>query len=181
MKLNVPITCQFHLSIIRGQTIKFAKLILEGLFIMNLYQLDKQSTRFTIWKYCKGCMKKSDGNVPNFLPPTHGSCITRQCTCSHGTVYEEFLATKHITVSEYPAYSPDLAPTDFFLFPKINEILKGRPFDDIDDIGSNTTVAVKAIPQHQFQNCFEGWSRRWHGCIASQGEYFEGDHGGIQQ
>jgi len=32
---------------------------------------------------------------------------------------EEFLATKHITVLEHPAYSPDLAPSDFFLFPKI--------------------------------------------------------------
>ena len=36
----------------------------------------------------------------------------------------EFLATKQITVSEYPAYSPDLAPSDFFLFPKMKEILK---------------------------------------------------------
>jgi len=51
-------------------------LILEGLFIMNLYQLDKQSTNFTIWKYWKGCVKKLDGNDPNFLPTTHGSCIT---------------------------------------------------------------------------------------------------------
>jgi len=31
------------------------------------------------------------------------------------------------------------------------------------------------------QNCFERWTRRWHRCIASQGEYFESDHGGIQQ
>ena len=36
---------------INGVTIKFANLILEGLFITNLYQLDKQSTKFTIWKY----------------------------------------------------------------------------------------------------------------------------------
>ena len=36
----------------------------------------------------------------------------------------EFLATKQITVLENPAYSPDLAPSDFFLFPKIKEILK---------------------------------------------------------
>jgi hypothetical protein len=48
----------------------------------------------------------------------------------------------------------DLAPSDFFLFPKIKEILKGRHFDDIR---SNTTAALKAIPQNQFQNCFEGW------------------------
>ena len=72
----------------------------------------------------------------------------------------EFLATKQITVLEHPAYSPDLAPTDFFLFPKIKEMLKGRHFDDIDDIRINTTAALKAIPQNQFQNCFEGWTMR---------------------
>ena len=67
----------------------------------------------------------------------------------------EFLATKQITVLEHPAYSPDVAPSDFFLFPKIRKILKGRHFDDIDDIWSNTTAALMAIPQNQFQNCFE--------------------------
>ena len=94
---------------------------------------------------------------------------------------EEFLATKQITVLEHPAFSPDLAPTDFFLFPRIKEILKGRHFDDIDGIRSNKMAAPKAIPQNQFQNCFEERTRRWHRCIASQGQYFEGDHGGIQQ
>jgi len=42
-------------------------------------------------------------------------------------------------------------------------------------------AALKATPQNQFQNCFEGWTSRWHRCVASQGEYFVGDHGGIQQ
>jgi hypothetical protein len=69
---------------------------------------------------------------------------------------------------------------DFFLFPNKKEILKGRHFDDTDDIRSNTMPALKAIPQNQFQNYFEGWTRSWDRCIASQGEYFEGDHGGIQ-
>jgi hypothetical protein len=54
----------------------------------------------------------------------------------------------------------------FCLFPEIKEILKGRHFDDIDDIRSNTTAALKVIPQNQFQNCIEGWTRRWHRCIA---------------
>jgi len=66
------------------------------------------------------------------------------------------------------------------MFPKIMEILKGRHFDDID-IRNNTTAPLKAIPHNQFQNCFSGWTRRWHRCIASRGEYFEGDHGNIQQ
>jgi len=79
----------------------------------------------------------------------------------------EFSATKQITVLEHPASSPDLPSNDFFLFPKIKEILKGRHFDDIDDIMSNSMAAVKAIPRNQFQYCFEGWTRRWHWCIAS--------------
>ena len=82
---------------------------------------------------------------------------------------------------EHPAYPPDLATTDFILFLKIKEILKGRHFDDTDDIRSNTTAALKAIPQNQFQICFEGWTTHWHQCIVSHGEYFEGNHSGIQQ
>ena len=93
----------------------------------------------------------------------------------------DFLATKQITVLEHPVYSPDLDPSDFFLLPKIKEIFKGRHFDDIDEIRSNIKAALKATPQNQFQNCFQGWTRRWHQCLASQGEYFEGDHSDIQQ
>jgi len=85
---------------------------------MNLYQLDKQSTKFTIWKYWKGCVKKLDGNDPNLLPATHGSCITTMHLLTRHCL-REFLATKQITVLEHPAYSPDLASSDFFLFPKI--------------------------------------------------------------
>jgi len=43
---------------------------------------------------------------------------------------KEFLASKQITVLEHPAYSPDLAPNDIFLFLKIKEILKRRHFND---------------------------------------------------
>jgi hypothetical protein len=66
-------------------------------------------------------------------------------------------------------------------FLKIKEILKGRHFDDTDDIRRNIIAALKAIRQNQFQNCFGGWTKRWGWGIASQGEYFEGDHSGFQQ
>jgi hypothetical protein len=52
---------------------------------------------------------------------------SRQYTCSHGTV-RGFLATKQITVLEHPAYSPDLTPSDFFLFPKIKENIERKAF-----------------------------------------------------
>jgi len=65
----------FRQSKSRVKTMLLTFLIVEELFIMNLYQLDKQSTKFTIWKYWKICVKKLDGNDPKFLPTTRGSCI----------------------------------------------------------------------------------------------------------
>jgi hypothetical protein len=91
----------------------------------------------------------------------------------------KFLASKQITLLEHHPYSSDLVPNNIFLFPKIKEILKERRFDDTDDIRINTTAALKAISQNKFQNCFGGWTTRRHRCIASQGEYFEGDHSDI--
>ena len=132
-------------------------------------------------KSWKGCVKRLDGNDPNFF--ANNSWILHHDNAPAHTALSvrEILATKQITVLEHPAYSPDLSPSDFFLFPKINEVFKGRHFYDIVDIRSNTTAGLKAVPQNQFQNCFEGWTRRRYRCIASQGEYCEGDHGGIQQ
>jgi hypothetical protein len=77
--------------------------------------------------------------------PAHTALYVRAFSCS-----------KQITVLEHLPYSPDLAPRDFFLFLKTKKIMKDGHFEDIDDIRSNTTAALKAIPQNQFQNCPEG-------------------------
>jgi hypothetical protein len=39
-----------------------------------------------------------------------------------------------MTVIPHPPYSPDLAPCDFFLLPKMKLKLKGRRFDTIEEI-----------------------------------------------
>jgi histone-lysine N-methyltransferase SETMAR len=39
---------------------------------------------------------------------------------------KQFLAQKSITEMEHPPYSPDLVPNDFWLFPKVNSVLKER-------------------------------------------------------
>jgi hypothetical protein len=39
-----------------------------------------------------------------------------------------------MSVIPHPPYSPDLAPSDFFLFPEMKLKLKGCWFDTIEDI-----------------------------------------------
>ena len=73
---NSPRSKKFRQSKSRAKTMLPTFFYIRGIVHYELYQADKQSTKFTIWKYWKGCMKKLDGNVRNILPTTHGSCIT---------------------------------------------------------------------------------------------------------
>jgi hypothetical protein len=68
-----------------------------------------------------------------------------------------------------------LAPADIFLFPKLNSTLKGRRFDTFDEIQKNSTKELFAIPKEAFQKAFQSWQKRWEQCVASKGNYFEGD------
>ena len=49
-----------------------------------------------------------------------------------------YLAKHQTTVLPHPPYTPDLATADFFLFPKLKAILKGRRFQTINDVEENT-------------------------------------------
>jgi hypothetical protein len=80
-----------------------------------------------------------------------------------------------MTTALHPPYSPDLAPCDFFLFPRMKWDFKGKRFQNVEEVREKTTEELKAITFQEFQNCFEQWKRRWDKCIDCQGEYFEGD------
>jgi histone-lysine N-methyltransferase SETMAR len=66
----------------------------------------------------------------------------------------EFLTNKSITKMDHPSYSSDLAPCDFWLFPKLKNALKGQRFADISDIQSNVTTLLRGSPENDFQDCF---------------------------
>lgn len=87
----------------------------------------------------------------------------------------DFLAKNNTVIMPQPPYSPDLAPCDFFLFPKLKRPMKGKRFATIDEIKSESKNELMAIPKSAFQKCFEDWKKRWHKCIISEGDYFEGD------
>ena len=84
----------------------------------------------------------------------------------------DFLAKHATTVLPQPLYSPDLAPADFFLFPKLKSTLKGRRFESIK---TNLLAHLRSIPKTAFQECFRTLKKHWQRCIQSRGEYFEGD------
>jgi hypothetical protein len=81
----------------------------------------------------------------------------------------EFLAKHSIPVVPHPRCSPDLAPRDFFLFPRLKSTLKGKRFQDFAEIQLNTTQQLQAIRKQAYQTCTEKWKDRWNLCIQSEG------------
>jgi histone-lysine N-methyltransferase SETMAR len=67
----------------------------------------------------------------------------------------QFLAQKDISAMDHLPYSPDLAPADFWLFPKLKSVMKGKRFSDIEDIKSPVKKFLTCIPVKDFKNCFE--------------------------
>jgi len=97
--------------------------------------------------------------------PAHSALIVR-----------EFLARNSITVLKHPPYSPDLAPCNFFLFPKCKLVLRGLNLGDVTTMKSEMTSLLKGLREAELQGCFQQWKQRWDKCIVSNGEYFEGNH-----
>ena len=79
------------------------------------------------------------------------------------------------TVVPQPPYSPDLAPADFFLFPKWKSSLKGHQFQTVEGIEENSIRDLRTVLQNTFQDVFQKWKKRWEQCIKSGGECFESD------
>ena len=97
-----------------------------------------------------------------------------------GAMNEETLATRNRQLIRddngfATPYSPDLAPCDFFMFPRMKRDLKGKCFQNVEEVREKTMEALRAITLQELQNCFEQWKKRWDKCIDSQGEYFEGN------
>ena len=73
------------------------------------------------------------------------------------------------TVPQSP-YSPDLAPSDFCLFPK----LRGCRYERIE-MKEAVTKVIDTLTQEDFHGVFQKLLERYNKCIAAGGDYFEGD------
>ena len=76
----------------------------------------------------------SDWQLHDENMPTHAS-----------RVEESFLSKHQITLVTRPTYSPDLAPCNFWSFPKLKSPLKRKRFQTVDETLRNTMGQLMAI------------------------------------
>ena len=70
-----------------------------------------------------------------------------------------------------PPYSPDLAPCDFWLFSK----LRGCRYETIEEMKEAVTKVIDTLTQEDFHWAVRKLLERYNKCIATGGDYFEGD------
>ena len=71
----------------------------------------------------------------------------------------------------HPPYSPDLAPYDFSLFPK----LRGCRYETIEEMKEAVRKVIDTLTQEDFHGAFQKLLERYNKRIAAGRDYFEGD------
>ena len=82
----------------------------------------------------------------------------------------DYLTKMGIKAVPHHPYSPDLAPCDFWLFPK----LRSCRCETIEEMKEAVMKVIDTLTQEDFHMAFQKLLERYK-CIAAGGDYFEGD------
>ena len=93
---------------------------------------------------------------------------------NNAPVHNSILVTDYLTkmgikTVPQPPYRRDLAPCDFWLFPKLG----GCRYETTEEMKEAVTKVIDT--QEDFHGAFQKLLERYNKCIAVGGDYFEGD------
>ena len=81
------------------------------------------------------------------------------------------LAMYNIVLAPHPPYSPDLAPSDFYLFGKLKELARGCEFETVEDIKNWILSQFEEISMDELRRVYISWEDRLVRCISLNGSY----------
>ena len=73
----------------------------------------------------------------------------------------------------HPPYSPDLAPSDYYLFPQIKLSLKGRVFSTDNDVMDAVDMYLGCQSKQWYYEGIAKLESRWQKCVELEGDYIE--------
>ena len=83
----------------------------------------------------------------------------------------DYLTKMGIKTVPQPPYSPEHAPCDFWLLPK----LRGCRYETIEEMKEAVMKVIDTLTQEDFHRAFQKLLERYNKCIAAGGDYFDGD------
>ena len=85
----------------------------------------------------------------------------------------DYLTKMGIKTADHPPYSPDIAPCDFWIFPK----LRGCRYETIKEMKEAVRKVIDTLTQEDFHGALKKLLERYNKRIAAGGVCFEGDQG----
>ena len=91
----------------------------------------------------------------------HGIKLLHDKAPAHkSATVQEYLKESGLDVLDHPPYNPDLSPCDFWLFPRLKEMLAGHRFESRYGIGSAVYQCQQHIPKEDYRAAFRKWVDR---------------------
>ena len=84
-----------------------------------------------------------------------------------------YLETLKLEVLPHPPYSPDIAPSDYYLFRSIAHDLADQQFRSYEGIKKWLDSWIASKDEHFYRNCIRALLERWAKFVANDGQYFE--------
>jgi histone-lysine N-methyltransferase SETMAR len=85
----------------------------------------------------------------------------------------QFFDNNNFEVVRHAPYSPDLAPSDFWLFPTLKDTLRKRTFSSRSALATAIFQWSQRTPKEAFVAAMQSWRQRCEKCVRLQGDYFE--------
>jgi hypothetical protein len=103
-------------------------------------------------------------------PTTHG-----QSTSAHTAAASQgFMKGNGLERVIHPLYSPDLAPSDLYLFSHVKHCLRRQSFETADELFLAIDAVLRGIDQWTMHAAFLDWMQRLRQCVEFNGDPFDG-------
>jgi hypothetical protein len=86
---------------------------------------------------------------------------------------QQFLAQNAMKRALHPAYSPTLAPSDFYLFDCVRQRLAGQKFPDVEAPLGEINAMLAGFEKVDLEGIFLWWMERLRRDIDIDGEYVD--------
>ena len=83
----------------------------------------------------------------------------------------KYLEENKVVRIDHPPYSPDLAPSDCYLFGYIKNAFANIVLNSMEEAVKEIMAFVEGNPKKQLIVVFDEWMRRFKSCIEREGEY----------
>jgi len=158
------------------KTISASKVMISVIWSINGIKsitLLPQGEKFTKQFFVNRVLGDLGSFFEKHRPQRLGSGIILHLDNARPHLADEEMAELGITRMSHPPYSPDLAPSDFFLFGFLKTCLEGRNFASAEELLISVREILQTVSREMLIGVYREWVNRLRKCIESGGEYVE--------